>query len=116
MAQLPKAPPNPHQESIDKLANRVLPLVRAMAFAQNRKEPWLGNATVDKAVIATIETCFALADQDRLLAAQQAAPVEPPVEEELPAEAQEQLPELTHTSDTQPPSEGVTEVVTTPEG
>jgi hypothetical protein len=60
--------PNPHQEAIDKLVNRVLPLVRAMSFAQNRKEPWLGNATVDKAVIATIETCFAIADQDRMQA------------------------------------------------
>lgn len=56
---------NPHQEEIDKLATRILPRVRAMPFAINHREPWLGNAAVDKAVIATIETCFALADEDR---------------------------------------------------
>jgi hypothetical protein len=101
MADLPKAPPNPHQESIDKLAGRVLPIIRAMPFAQNRKEPWLGNATVDKAVIATITTCFALADQDRLLAEQSAAAET--VSEEAEPEAlpaPEQLPEVTNTSDT----------------
>lgn len=116
MAQI-KAPPNPHQESIDKLVNRVLPIVRAMPFAQNRKEPWLGNVTVDKAVVATIEACFTIADQDR--AAAQSATEEPGAEEsvaEEPVEVQP-IPELTHSSDTQPPpAEGVTEVVTTPEG
>jgi hypothetical protein len=77
------APPNPHQASIDKLVNRVLPIVRALPFAINRKEPWLGNAAVDKAVIATITTCFAIADQDR--AAAESAPLtsepEPIIEE-----------------------------------
>lgn len=79
---------NPHREAIDQLVNRVLPIVRAMPFAVNRKEPWLGNAMVDKAVIATIETCFALAAQDK--AAEDAAP-----ENET-----ETVPEeLTHTSE-----------------
>jgi hypothetical protein len=55
-----------HQEEIDKLVQRVLPRVRAMAFAKNPKHPWLGNPTVDKAVLATIETCFLLGEEDRI--------------------------------------------------
>lgn len=58
-------PPNPHQEAINNLVNRVLPRIREQPFARNQKEPWLGNTAVDKAVIATIETIFAIADEDR---------------------------------------------------
>lgn len=58
------APPNPHQEAINNLYARVLPRVRALPFAKNTREPWLGNATVDKSVLATIETIFAIADED----------------------------------------------------
>ncbi len=65
-------PPNPHQEAINNLASRVLPRVRALPFAKNTREPWLGNVTVDKAVLATIEAIFAIADED---AAKAAAPV-----------------------------------------
>jgi hypothetical protein len=60
----PPLPPNPHQDAINNLVNRVLPRVRAMPFAKNNREPWLGNATVDKAVLATIEIIFAIADED----------------------------------------------------
>ncbi len=63
MANIKKAP-NPHQAAIDNLAARVLPRVRALPFAKNNREPWLGNATVDKAVLATIEAIFAIADED----------------------------------------------------
>lgn len=56
---------NPYQDAIDRLAVRILPRVRAMPFAVNSREPWLGNTTVDKAVIATIEACFAIADEDK---------------------------------------------------
>lgn len=65
MTQKVQKPVNPHQEAIDALTARVLPRVKAMPFAVNRREPWLGNSAVDKAVIATIETIFALADEDR---------------------------------------------------
>jgi hypothetical protein len=58
-------PPHPHQEAINNLAARVLPRVKALPFAQNQKEPWLGNTAVDKAVLATIETIFNIADEDR---------------------------------------------------
>ena len=56
---------NPHQDEIDKLVSRILPRIRTMEFAINHREPWLGNTTVDKTVIATIEACFTLADEDR---------------------------------------------------
>ncbi len=68
MANVKKAP-NPHQAAIDNLTARVLPRVRAMPFAKNSREPWLGNATVDKSVLATIETIFAIADEDAAAAA-----------------------------------------------
>lgn len=63
-------PPNPHQDAINNLAARVLPRVRAMPFAKNTREPWLGNTAVDKAVLATIETIFAIADEDAAKAAE----------------------------------------------
>jgi hypothetical protein len=59
-------PPHPHQDAINNLMVRVLPRVKALPFAQNQKEPWLGNTTVDKTVLATIETIFNLADEDRV--------------------------------------------------
>lgn len=114
MAQQKPAPmPNPHQESIDKLVNRVLPIVRSMSFAQNRKEPWLGNATVDKAVIATIETCFAIADQDRLQAQAEfkAESEEPTAEEPLVLEPPVEQPEP---QGNLPDGYPVTEVTETP--
>ncbi len=64
MALKPKLP-HPHQAEIDRLAAQILPKVRVMPFAQNTREPWLGNATVDKTVIATLELCFDLADAER---------------------------------------------------
>lgn len=71
MANKPAAP-NPHQEAINNLVSRVLPRVRAMPFAKNNREPWLGNVTVDKAVLATVETIFAIADEDAAKASEPA--------------------------------------------
>lgn len=82
------APPNPHQEAINNLVARVLPRVRAMPFAKNTREPWLGNATVDKAVLATIEAIFAIADEDAAKAA------EPPVIETTAETPVVELPEM----------------------
>jgi hypothetical protein len=103
MADINKMP-NPHQEEIDKLAIRVLPIVRAMPFAMNRKEPWLGNAAVDKAVIATLEVCFALADQDRNI-------IQPVAEALLEETTVEHIPEMVRVSDEPPSVEVVTQVI-----
>lgn len=94
---------NPHQEAINNLLLRVLPRVRQLPFAKNEKHPWLGNATVDKAVLATITTIFMLADEDRAAAVEVEVEVEPPVIEEPAFEEEQPVTNTVETGPLPPP-------------
>jgi hypothetical protein len=102
---------NPHQDAINRLAAQVLPRVRQMPFAKNSREPWLGNAAVDKAVIATIETIFALADETK--AAADAMSV-PSVTDAEPAPASEPVTEPAALSEPQVEPQSTPESVEQP--